>query len=357
MGDFLSDNVLDIARKRTSMSVFGDKTFVEISSRANANNLESSESSSMHPPPLQLSVRSGNGEYDEFLDGIDEKENLQSKVFSGNQTLEKVFDNQKTLKVGSSGTHIAKIKTVLDKLGFLPENQNSNEFDSVMQSGLKRFQEYYDTILEDGVIGPETMRYLDSKAEYLERDFGECEPEEREEQIEDVEEIFEDEKDKEDEKWFWEDKSGVPDMALGILQLYKKHLNGESVNDLYIPSWLSNLRFSLLLYIKQEGLLEEVPKDLKGNKMKNRFYHPIEEIEESLFDKLDQASNSSDLFDKVQETVLDVNRAIATIDQYTNGLLGHWCTTSHKLKDYLVSRSENKNDIYSAFKDTGIMPW
>lgn len=97
---------------------------------------------------------------------IGDGHDLSSPRFKGNTTLEGCFDNERVLKVGSSGKAVEKVQQALVDLGFrLPKFGVDGDFGKETKAALQSFQA--DSGISgaelDGIIGPDTMTALDAR--------------------------------------------------------------------------------------------------------------------------------------------------------------------------------------------------
>lgn len=313
------------------------------SSKSNGDYASELSGASQSPPAFQLKAGSGNSQYDEFLENIDPKDNLRSEMFAGVSILEDVYDNSSILKMGASGDHILRIRQILHRSGYIEKSSSTLKFDETFKSGLQALQSSSNAILEDGIVGPETMRLLDSKALYLERDEGEC-PADPKENIEKAKEKFAKEKEEEDKKWFFDDtKSDMPEIQLKIVNLYEKYSSGNAVNERYISNKAKKMLIDLKAYILRNGTIEEIAGE------KNPYFQPISDIETSAFQRLDAISDPDAFIVAVEDLAKEIQKTISLIRYYTSWPRGAAYPSGGELFDHITKRSENPNDIYSAF--------
>lgn len=96
---------------------------------------------------------------------IGDGHDLTSARFSGNAVLEAVFDNERTLKNGHSGTAVQIVQQALVDLNYeLPRFGVDSDFGAETEAAVKAFQ--VDTgAAVDGVVGPQTMGFLDARVQ------------------------------------------------------------------------------------------------------------------------------------------------------------------------------------------------
>jgi peptidoglycan hydrolase-like protein with peptidoglycan-binding domain len=94
---------------------------------------------------------------------IGDGHDLTSARFSGNVRLQAVFDNERSLKKGSSGTAVKLVQQALLALGYdSPKFGADGKFGKETAAAVRAFQQ--DTGAKvDGIVGPETIGFLDSR--------------------------------------------------------------------------------------------------------------------------------------------------------------------------------------------------
>ncbi len=97
---------------------------------------------------------------------IGDGHDLASSRFRGDLVLEGCFDNERVLKVGSSGRAVRKVQQALVDFGFrLPRFGVDGEFGAETKAAVQSFQA--DSGISgpelDGIIGPDTMTALDTR--------------------------------------------------------------------------------------------------------------------------------------------------------------------------------------------------
>ncbi len=93
---------------------------------------------------------------------IGDGHDLTATRFSGNRVLEAVFDNERTLDNGDSGTAVRLIQESLLAQGYaLPVFGADGEFGDETEAAVRQFQIDTGAVMLDGIVGPETMGLLD----------------------------------------------------------------------------------------------------------------------------------------------------------------------------------------------------
>jgi peptidoglycan hydrolase-like protein with peptidoglycan-binding domain len=93
---------------------------------------------------------------------IGDGHDLSARRFSGNITLEAVFDGDRLLQRGDSGTAVRLIQESLVAQGYtLPKFGVDGKFGTETEAVVRQFQIDTGAVKLDGIIGPETMQLLD----------------------------------------------------------------------------------------------------------------------------------------------------------------------------------------------------
>lgn len=93
---------------------------------------------------------------------IGDGHDLSARRFSGNLILEAVFDGERSLQRGASGTSVRLIQESLVAQGHaLPRFGADGKFGPETEAAVRQFQIDAGAVKRDGIIGPETMQLLD----------------------------------------------------------------------------------------------------------------------------------------------------------------------------------------------------
>ena len=96
--------------------------------------------------------------------GLGDGHDLSSPRFERLIELEEAFDNERVIRVGSTGRAVQAIQQALYDLGFaLPGFGADGDFGAETRTAVEAFQAANPPLVADGVVGPSTMAVLDTR--------------------------------------------------------------------------------------------------------------------------------------------------------------------------------------------------
>lgn len=93
----------------------------------------------------------------------DPRHDLTSRLFSGDATLQAVYDNHRTLKCGSSGEAVKKVQRALIRLGHLAANEDDGKFGDKTEAAVRSYQQAHAALSDDGVVGMNSLGMMDGE--------------------------------------------------------------------------------------------------------------------------------------------------------------------------------------------------
>lgn len=264
----------------------------------------------------------------------DPAENLTAARFSGIPELEQAYDNQTLIFDGRAGTFVTAIQKALEDFGFpLKEFGPDGIYGAETKQAVIDFQTAAGAEMIDGIIGPETMRLLDARAN---RDSEEKKEERRQETIEETRETIIEKVKKAIEEGGDDLR---PQYSLCVLDQYTQYLSGNStVKD----TFMSDL--AVFYYIEQNLGVEGAP----------HFEHPDDRRAPHAFKLLDRyVDRSPEIL--TREIVSLTKRVLAGFHMLNTQSKKPYYAMSRKhtiefLQRYFAERIADPNDIHHCFQ-------
>jgi hypothetical protein len=263
----------------------------------------------------------------------DPKENLQSRRFSDNIELERVYDNQSLVFNGSAGESVKLIQYAIEAFGYpLKDYGADGIFGSETEKAVRDFQTDNKATMIDGIVGPETMRLLDKQALKAEKNKKE---KKEEEIIDETEKTVLEKVEEELEKGSGDKRA---EYALCILELYKAYRAHFDIYDKYMGPGV------VLHYVEND----------MGNKWGNTFSPPHDHEKSSTFRRLDRAiKRNAAIFTlnlmSEANSILEGINLVGKLNRDKRYRL-HYKITLDFLYNYMQKRMQKADDIYSCFK-------